>query len=312
MKNITRLVRIAIILVASFFLLLFGFVASVYFSISISGKVLRNIPTEVDHVPAIVVYKTLYTQDGKLEIGKQLEKKNSNHSLTEILCVTRDKVYFIYCDYEKSRFTYGLASIHKTTYEIETICHLLFAVNGYIAHGHGHGEKGPPQSAFYSNGKIILHNTKQVIQYDIESNSISHHNFEGYNFPSPETAGEVTDNETITLFAGDQKQTFTLEDMSKKSTGIQKIYSFKDGNTWSGDFSRLTFFAKDYSIQVVGDDVYAIGEYRSYGGEAYAIILYDRNSNLWKYVTNYHTSDYVWGNCYLIETVGQKDGLREP
>lgn len=304
MKNITQPVRIAIILVASFFLLLFGCVVSLYFTISISGKFLHNIPTEVDHVPAIVVYETLYTQDGKLEIGKQLEKKNANHSLMEILCVIHDKVYFIYRDYEKSGFTYGIASIHKTTYEIETICHLLDAENSYIGHGRGHRENGFPQSALYSNGKIILHDTKRVIQYDIASNSISHHNFEGYNFPSPETVGEITDSETITLFAGDQKQVFTLEDMSKKSSGIQKIYSFKDGKTWSGDFSRLTFFVKYYSLQVVGDDVYAIGEYRSYGGEAYAIVLsYDYDTNLWKYVTNYRTSDYVWGNCYLIEMV---------
>lgn len=257
----------------------------------------QKIATEVKSLPDYYTGGTLYTADREINISQLCQEQNKEYSLDEVFCVTNEKVYFVYTDPSETTLDWVIASIELDTLLFTELFRFVDTQTVYRCN---------PSSAFndrngyYYKGQIILNNLTTVLVYDIGSNTASWHNYNTYTFPFRPTYGAYVDAYTINLYTEGFVRTYTLQEMAQNSDSIAQLYALNDNKTWDGA-SYLSFFHQK-SVQVIEDEVYAVGAARNFSGEIYAVILkYNSSNDSWVYV---HTcfADYI-GHCYLITRV---------
>lgn len=283
-----------------------GFVIAVFVLISIRIKSvyqnpLENIPRETEDIPNYVVYSTLYSEFGKISVGSECVRQNKDYELKEIFCVKSEKVYFIYSVVNESEYYWAIGSIDLGTMEFQTHCKLYEPKEAY--------DKGKrffceykEQNGYLYDDEIVLTDYETVLIYDLNRDNIKKYDYGDFLFPQKSICGEYVNSETIVLKTENISKMYTLQEMAAKSESIAEIFSLSHSTTWSGA-SYLCDFFSNYSVQAVGNKLYAVGQCLNNRGYAYAVILeYDEKNDLWNYVANARSAagDIVHGECYVI------------
>lgn len=297
--NRTKKYLFMIITVAAVISILFAGIYGVLFGLPrvLFDASLQEVDSETDRIPAVVVYGTLYTEDATLDVAQLCRNENKNSSFKEVLCVVQGKAYFVYSVSDELKCNWILASVDLKTAVLENICSFSDVKTSYLLKQDSVYKE---RNGYYANGQIILNDLETVFIYDIDSECVNSYKYEEYIFPEAKIMGEIVDSNTIALYTEGSKQTFSLSKMSDDSKGIEKVYELKNKRTWNGTPCLSHFFGQN-SMQIIGDEIYAIGECLNFSGEAYAVILeYDRETRLWRFASIIFSGDTVYRNCYLV------------
>lgn len=259
---------------------------------------LKNIVQESDDIPNYVIYGTLYSNYGIIDLEEICEKQNEYYYLSEIFCVKGEKVYFVYEDYNDTP-CWAIGSVDLVTSEFQTCCKMSAPAESYKTDFHSAYEE---RNGYYFDGQITLTDHKTVLTYDIDSQIFQTYMYRDYCFPKCTVYGKGINDDTIRLNIEGFTKTYTLEEMAEKSAGIAEIFALKDKKTTLGSSYLSRCFASD-CVQVTDGKIYAVGECLNRGGYAYAVIYeYDEENDSWMYVTNTQTpwGDIVGRFCYVI------------
>jgi hypothetical protein len=257
----------------------------------------QEVDSEVDRIPAVVVYGMLYAGDATLNVAQLCRNENKSSSFKEVFCIMHGKVYFVYSVFDGLNYNWILASADIKTAVLENLCSFSNAKTSYLVKQKSDYKE---RNGYYANGQITLNDFETVFIYDIASGYVDSYKYEEYVFPQTKVLGEIVDSNTIALYTDGCKQTFSLSKMADDSKGIEKILELKNEKTWNGT-PRLSHFLGQNSIQIIGDEIYAIGECLNFSGEAYAVILeYDQETRLWRFASTFFSGDTVFRSCYLV------------
>ena len=184
---------------------------------------LKNVSQEVEKIPVFVDYDTVYA--GADEYNLRI--LCGGNDIGEAFFVHDGKIFFEYNSYDIKAGTsdWHIASVDMETEEVQTYCVLNDAKDGYHKNL---SEDYIKRDGFYINGKIVLNNDQEVLEYDINSQKIQKYSYEEYDFPSREVSGEALDKTTIQINKNGEVKTWNLETMSEKSPGIRKIEGVKN------------------------------------------------------------------------------------
>lgn len=260
-------------------------------------KELNSIASESEDIPYIEAYGSLYKRKELISVYGLCD--NQHKDFSNMLCVYNNIVYFVY----EVEDAWCVASVDMDTLEMHTHFKLENPAEIYnIWPTPGDFKK---LNGYYYDGKIVLNDHKTVLEYDLTTRSTTQYSYSEYNFPVIKVYGSNIDSETIIINTESGEKVFTLEEISKKSSAIATIYSFKDRLNWKKRPHIIRFFSEN-SVQYVDGKIYVIGEMRDYYGQAYAVIFeYDEAKNKWKYITNVYTWDSA-DEAYIVPHIKEK------
>lgn len=264
-----------------------------------SDKELTSIPNCTDVKPYCVANGTLFGDDTQVNIWDVCKKHNKDFTFKDVLYLSDEQVYFVCSDTSINDYKWVLASLDIETEEITE--HYVFdkPSGAYLI---DHVAEYSKRNGYYYDGKIVLTDYVNIIEYDVETSMAQQYDYIGYEFPELTILGECIDSQTIKVYNGKESAVFTLKDMANVNNEILKLYSMGNKKTWDGT-SCLAGFFSDRSIQTDGENIYAIGNCANFSGESYGIILfYDNQTNQWQYITAVYTGDYAHGHCYIVST----------
>jgi len=286
----------AVIIISILFV---GTIGAIFILRKISfDRLFQSVTSEVDHIPSAVSYGTLYTESTKINLSQICRKETKNGSFKEVFCIADNKAYFSYTMSIPTGFHWFLASLDLNTLAMENICSLSNAKKHYTIN---RTVEYKERCGYYANGQIILNDSDTVFVYTIESGTAKSYTYEEYNFPKIYVAGEMIDANTVVLYIGENKQTFSLSEMAEGSKSIEYIYELRNKKTWNGTPCISGFFLPN-SIQMIGDKIYAVGECLNFSGESYAIVFeYNKDSESWQFATVFFSGDTISRECYLVE-----------
>ena len=258
---------------------------------------LRNISSETDSAPSIVVYGTLYTKGETVPISQLCKERNKNYHLYDVFCVVKGRAYFVFADRNEASRIWAIGSINLSTKEFYE--HSRFR-NAQEVYHHDHSSPYKDRNGYYLDGKIILNDKMTVWTYDIDSEVANSCSYEKYDFPYLHTTGEAINAHGLSVKAATLDESFTLHEMSQNSESIARIAALDKKKTWNGE-SYLQGFFSDNCVQEINGYIYAIGSCLNYWGGSYAVILqYMPKDGVWQYVTSTFADDSAHISCYLV------------
>ena len=260
---------------------------------------LKEVKSETEDMPVFVLYDTLYSESGKMDVDGICEEEG--YVFEEVLAADSEKAYVV-CKQPES-YNWIIASIDFETKEIQEYGEM----NAPSEHYTSFSDQGnyQEQNGFYCEGKIVLNDHEKVLTYDLDSGIVDMYDYNKYDFPEQTIGCEVIDAQTICLQRGTSEEIVSLKSMSLESEEIAKIFEMQNQKMWSGDSKLQHFFSSD-SVWAFGNEIYAIGECRNFHGYAsMALLKYEENAERWIYVTGMRTpgGDIVHGRCYVVPQV---------
>lgn len=265
------------------------------------------IPCEIDELPYTVMYSEIYMGDKKLADLYDLE--NENKAVHSIFCVYQNRAYFTVDDFNDT-LLFKIMSIDLTDRSVQTHCQ----INDYDFVGYNNryayeDYRYCNKNQYYCNGKIVLNDKATVWEYDLYTDTVEKYAYDEYDFPDCEIYGETVDGKTISLTLRNEKRTFTLDEMSKNSSVISKICSYKDKVTQSGRPYLYDIFVEN-KAQYINGKYYICMECIDRRDHIYAVFLeYDWEKDEWKYAGAFHSpSQFLFEvhDITLIPTVPEK------
>lgn len=261
-------------------------------------KQLCNIPQECAEPYTYVKFNTVYSNGVEIDISKICK-----NSICEIFCVSNSNIYFAYYSNTESddkTHEWTIAKIDIQSKDMTDLYTLKGIERNYSRKNNlSFNEK----CGYYLDGKIILNSKITVAEYDINNRSVKEYNASDYTFPKENASLHVKTKEDgrIQIAVDGQASSFSLSDMASKSESISAVYKLIGKKRWDGEACIREFF-NSQSGQVVGCDIFAIGECFDYSGNAYAVILkYNKDNADWEYATScYLSTRFSPNNCYVI------------
>ena len=258
----------------------------------------KDIPSEADQIPAYVLWGDVITGDEKIQVSEICRKQNEYADVSEVFYIDNDKIYIVYNPDITASRRWIIASVDRETEELESLCEFTNPKERYICRDNMDFSE---RNGYYYNSQIILHDHETVVVYDIETGESAQYDYDTYDFPTKTIFGDSIDRETVELNIEGTIRTFSLLEMAEKSPSIAQIYALGDSTTWSGT-SRMAGFFLPNCIQVVGEEIYAIGGLLNYAGECHVVILeYDRQSDTWEYIfMDFISEGRSSRACYIV------------
>ena len=264
---------------------------------------LKDIEQEMEDAPTYVIYGSLITTDGTIDIQKLCEKQIEDFILEEILCVYQGKVYFVYATPYGRSERWVIGSVDLATEEVLAHCELIEPAEDYDVRAFAKDYK--EKNGFFYEGKVVLNDHQKVMVYDLVRDEAKIVTNGAYEFPITEVYGEYVNQNTIRVFHGSSSNEYTLEDMAERSRGIEKLCALQEKKTWS-NLSYLDWFLSEYSVQMVNGKLYVVGQCYNAKGYAHMVVLqYDDEKDCWLYGGSHRSAagDIVHGRCYVIPTI---------
>lgn len=259
---------------------------------------LNKLPSELDKIPAYVVYGKLYVGNEKINIAETCSKEIEDFSLNEIFCISENNVYFLHTEYVDGGRNWVIASVDLKTRVITT--HYRFSNVQEIYRKNIYGTYSS-RNGFYYNNQIVLNDFQSVFVYDIAEKKAMKYDYNSYVFPELFAYGEYLNDQSITLHIDRHSYTFDLQVMADKSPDIAYLLELES----KGKISMPLFF-KDNHIQAVDGRLYAIESVLDVAKMPIMVILeYDQSREQWLYVTHAYVGDNVHNNCYVIPSTSK-------
>lgn len=263
---------------------------------------LKNLSSELEEIPAVVVYENIYLNNVKTNLFSTLKTQNNDYKLLEVFAKIGADFYFAYQDSEPNSTQWRIASVNQNGENFSLLCSISFCnepgADEYYQRNFN--ADFSVRNGFYYNGKIILTDHVKLIEYTISSQSYNQYSYDEYKFPLNDIKSRIIDNETIEFNVNNNIQTLILSEAAKSNDNINKIYLLKSKKTWDATPCLNHFFD---TVQIVENDIYIIGRILNYGGETYAIVLkYNIKTNSCHYANSYYVGDIIDDDCYVIHT----------
>lgn len=284
----------------SLLLLCFLLVCCIFFKYC-KEPYLKELSIESNDNVAFMLYDSIHVNDQVIKLDKLLEKYNKEIFLEETLCVYDNGIYLLCQNQNSDRL---LVRVDAQTEKVRELCVLKYSDKQQEFREVFPSLPFDARTAYYDQGKIVIHNNETVFLFDLKTETIEQVEFQEFQPTKQSVYGEILDAETIQIGTPEKTKKISLKDISQSSKSFAAIYAKKDKRTWSKDVTRFGYFLQEHALQVVDDTVFIVGQYRNFNGSVIAVLLqYDYNSDEWKYINSLFTGDIIVTDLYMVPYV---------
>ena len=280
---------------------------------------LDDIERETDVQIALGVdYDDLYIDGEWLFWDDYLEENGINGIVAETFCVIRGKVWVLVSEKEQEVVKWSIAVIELSSGKVDIMCSKTVnekALEENVKEKKtvkwedrkGSGIKGwetaefSERTSYYYNGRIVLSDYKEVLEYDLRTGDRTEWRFEDYPFPKAAIHAERDASEDAILFRrGTEEKKLTLNRAIDTSSAFKKMKEVADSFHSSSQEERFL-----YRIVTAEDSVYVLSPISNRSGTIHMMIYqYDFEKNQLLYVKKvYFFEPADSGRCYVVPII---------
>lgn len=301
----TLLVAVIFSVLIVLLLVVFGVSLAVNYCNNIVGTSINYnewVPQTADKIVPVLYDSVLCFDECKLDLNND---KKFNGVLEEIVCVSGDRVYFVYSTSSSngsSLYVWHIASVDtfggefREHYSSDFVSGSSNLAEDDYCRLSGVSDYENKNGGLYLDNCIYLTDGKKTVSYNIMTNAVN----ESAKIKDRQYVWLIDNHKSITFtdIQSQKKHQVTLQKMAENNEYAKCLLNLSDKSTW-GNVSPVDELFD--SVRTIGDDIYIITSVLNFHGEATAVVFkYNFSQDEVLYTSSSRVSDRVESNYYFV------------